>query len=38
MINPCYEDALKISKSGDYKILPMSKEIYSDLCTPIQVL
>lgn len=32
------EKAKELSKSGEYKVIPIAKEIYSDMCTPIGVL
>lgn len=36
MITPSLETALEYAK--DYKVVPIIKEIFSDFCTPIQVL
>lgn len=36
MLTPSYEEALKYA--NDYKLVPIKKEIYSDVRTPIQVL
>ncbi len=38
MLKPTYEEAKQIASSGQYQTLPVSMEIYSDLCTPIQAL
>lgn len=35
---PCIEDVKKIAAEGKYKILPVSAEILSDICTPIEAL
>lgn len=32
------EKAKELSNTGDYKVIPIAKEIYSDMCTPIEVL
>ena len=36
MIRPTLEEAMQYQK--DYKVVPVLKEIYSDICTPMQVL
>ena len=33
-----FEEVRRISESGDYKLIPVTREIYSDLRTPINVL
>lgn len=38
MCTPNYENALQLAKSGEYKVIPIKKEIYSDMRTPIEVL
>lgn len=38
MIYPSFEEAEKILASGDYKIIPISRELYSDCITPIEVM
>ena len=38
MILPSYEDVRKIADSGKYKVLPVSCEILSDICTPIEAM
>ena len=35
---PSYEKVKEIAKSGEYDILPVSCEILSDICTPIEAL
>ena len=35
---PTKQEALKIAQSGSYKVLPLSIEILSDICTPIEAL
>lgn len=37
-ISPSYDVVEKIAASGEYKVLPVSCEILSDICTPIQAL
>ncbi len=37
-ILPKYEEVLKIAKTGEYKVLPLSTEILSDFTTPIEVI
>lgn len=37
-ISPSFEKVKQIAKSGQYKVVPVSCEILSDICTPIQVL
>lgn len=32
------EQAKEIAGNGEYKVIPIAKEIYSDMCTPIEVL
>jgi len=38
MISPLLDDIKKITASGQYKVIPLSAEIYSDMVTPIDVL
>ena len=38
MYTPVYEEALQYAESGKYKVIPIKKEIYSDMRTPIEVL
>ncbi|HOO28020.1 MAG TPA: anthranilate synthase component I, partial [Lachnospiraceae bacterium] len=38
MIRPTLEEVKKIAEQGDYKIVPVSMEILSDVRTPIEVL
>ncbi|MCI8668572.1 MAG: anthranilate synthase component I [Lachnospiraceae bacterium] len=38
MYTPVYEEALQFAESGKYKVIPIKKEIYSDMRTPIEVL
>lgn len=38
MYTPAYEEALQLAKSGEYKVIPIKREIYSDMRTPIEVL
>lgn len=35
-ISPSFEDIRKIAAGGVYKVLPVSCEILSDICTPIE--
>ena len=35
-ISPSFEDIRKIAAGGEYKVLPVSCEILSDICTPIE--
>lgn len=35
---PKYEDVLELARTNDYKMIPIKKEIYSDMITPIEVL
>lgn len=35
---PTLEEARTIAGSGEYKVIPVSCEIYSDICTPIELL
>ncbi len=37
-ISPSLNDVLKIASSGKYKVLPVSCEILSDICTPIEAV
>ena len=37
-ISPNLEDVKKIAAAGVYKVLPVSCEILSDICTPIEAL
>ncbi len=37
-ILPSYQDVLKIADTGTYNVLPVSCEILSDICTPIEAL
>lgn len=32
------DEVKKIAKSGEYKVLPVSTEILSDICTPIEAI
>lgn len=32
------EQAKELAGTGDYKVIPVAKEMYSDMCTPIEVL
>lgn len=38
MYQPSFMQAKSISESGKFKVIPISREIYSDLKTPIEVL
>lgn len=38
MIRPTLDEALKIAESGEYKVIPVSCELYSDCVTPMEVL
>ena len=38
MIRPTLEEAKQLTACGQYKTVPVSMEIYADLCTPIQAL
>ena len=35
---PSLNEVKEIAKSGEYKVLPVSCEILSDLCTPIEAM
>ena len=37
-ISPSFEDIRKIAAGGEYKVLPVSCEILSDICTPIEAM
>ena len=37
-ISPSLEEIKKIAETGQYKVLPVSCEILSDICTPIEAL
>lgn len=37
-ILPNLEDVRKIAASGEYKVVPISCEILSDICTPIEAM
>ena len=37
-ILPSLTDAKKIAAAGQYKVLPVSCEILSDICTPIEAV
>lgn len=38
MVYPDFDEAKKILTFGDYKIIPISRELYSDRITPIEVM
>ncbi|MGN0292067.1 MAG: anthranilate synthase component I family protein, partial [Lachnospiraceae bacterium] len=38
MIRPGFDEAKEIAIKGDYKVIPISMELYSDFTTPIEVL
>lgn len=38
MYRPSYEKAEQIAKTGEYKVIPVSAEIFSDTATPIGIL
>ncbi len=38
MLYPSLEEAKKIAASGDYQVLPVKAEIFSDIRTPIEVM
>ena len=38
MFKPTFEEAREIAAAGDYKVIPVSCEIFSDVRTPIEVL
>lgn len=38
MINLTLDEAKKIAAEGDYKVIPISCEVFSDVKTPIEVL
>lgn len=35
---PSLAEARKIAASGDYKVIPVKRELYADFCTPIRAL
>ena len=35
---PSLDEVRKIANSGEYKVLPVSCEILSDICTPIEAM
>ena len=35
---PSLEQARKIAAAGDYRVIPVKRELYSDFCTPIRAL
>ena len=37
-IKPCLEEVRRIADEGAYKVLPVSCEILSDICTPMEAL
>ena len=37
-ILPSFDDVKKISETGKYRVLPVSCEILSDICTPIEAV
>ena len=37
-IRPSLEEVKTLAAAGEYKVLPVSCELLSDLCTPIQAL
>ena len=37
-ILPVLEDVRKIAQTGEYRVLPVSGEILSDICTPIEAM
>lgn len=37
-ISPTFSDVEKIAAGGEYKVLPVSTEIFSDICTPIEAM
>ena len=36
--SPDLKEVKKIARTGEYKVLPVSCEILSDICTPIEAL
>lgn len=38
LIRPSYEEVLELKKMGQYKAVPISTEIFSDIKTPIEVM
>jgi len=38
MFKPSLEEAKRIAETGQYRLLPLSTEIYSDLITPVDVM
>ena len=36
--SPGPEEARKIASAGDYKVIPIKRELYADFCTPIRAL
>lgn len=38
MIRPAFEEAVKLAATNEYKVIPVSCELYSDCVTPIEVL
>lgn len=38
MANPAFSEAKRLAQSGDYKIIPISCELYADRITPIEAL
>lgn len=38
MINLTLDEAKKIAAEGDYKVIPISCEFFSDVKTPVEVL
>lgn len=37
-ISPSLEEVKRIAQTGQYKVLPVSREILSDICTPMEAL
>ena len=37
-ISPSLEEVKKIAEKGEYKAVPLSTEILSDICTPIEAM
>ena len=38
MVNPAFSEAKRLSQTGDFKVIPISCELYADRITPIEAL
>jgi len=38
MMRPSLEEAKAVAQTGSYRVIPVSRELYSDIKTPMEVL